>query len=126
MRGSAQDYDDWGVPGWSAADVLPYFKETEDDKTGRSSHFHGTGGEWVMEEVRYQNPLSKIFLKAGEAFGLGTNDDFNNWSRPQTGVGRFPVSQKNGERVSGATAFLSKALKRKNLTVKTGVMVRKI
>jgi len=125
-RGSAKDYDDWNVPGWSAADVLPYFKKTEDDRTGRSSEFHGTGGEWVMSEVRYQNPLSKIFLKAGEAMGLGKCDDFNDWTKKQNGVGRYQVSQKNGERCSGATAFLSKAIRRKNLTVKTGTMVRRI
>ena len=126
MRGSAQDYNDWNIPGWSAADVLPYFKKSQDDKTGRSSDFHGTGGEWTMDDVKYQNPLSKTFLKVGEDFGLGTNDDFNNWSRPQTGVGRFQVSERKGERCSGASAFLSKAAKRKNVTVRTGIMVKSI
>jgi len=126
MRGSAQDYNDWQVPGWSAADVLPYFKKSQDDQTGRSPEFHGTGGEWVMDEVKYQNPLSATFLKVGETYGLGTNDDFNNWSRPQTGVGRYQVSEKKGERCSGATAFLSKASKRKNLVVQAGAMVRNI
>lgn len=79
-----------------------------------------------MDEVRYQNPLSKRFLDVGAAAGLGTNDDFNNWSRAQDGVGRFQVSQSNGERCSGATAFLEKALKRKNVTVRSGTMVRRI
>lgn len=125
-RGSAEDYDGWNVPGWTSADVLPYFKMSENDDTNRSPDYHGKGGEWNMDEVRYQNPLSKRFLEVGEAEGLGTNDDFNNWSRPQDGVGRFQVSEKNGERVSGATAFLSKAMKRKNLTVRTGVMIKKI
>jgi hypothetical protein len=79
-----------------------------------------------MDEVRYQNPLSKRFLEVGASAGLGTNEDFNNWSRPQDGVGRFQVSEKNGERCSGATAFLSKAMKRKNCKVRTGTMVRRI
>lgn len=79
-----------------------------------------------MEDVRYQNPLSKRFLEVGASAGLGTNDDFNNWSRPQDGVGRFQVSETKGERCSGALAFLAKAMKRKNLTVRTGTMVRKI
>jgi choline dehydrogenase-like flavoprotein len=94
--------------------------------TGRSKDFHGTEGDWVMDEVRYQNPLSKKFLEVGAAAGLGTNDDFNNWSRPQDGVGRFQVSEINGERCSGATAFLAKAMKRKNLTVRTGTMARRV
>ena len=125
-RGSAEDYNEWGVPGWSAADVLPYFKLSQKDMTGRSPEFHGKDGEWVMEDVRYQNPLSKRFLEVGASAGLGTNDDFNNWSRPQDGVGRFQVSETKGERCSGALAFLAKAMKRKNLTVRTGTMVRKI
>lgn len=125
-RGSAEDYDDWGVPGWSAAEVLPFFKASQKDMTGRLEEFHGKEGEWVMDDVRYQNPLSKRFLEVGAAAGLGTNDDFNNWSRPQDGVGRFQVSEINGERCSGANAFLARAIKRKNLTVRTGCMVRRV
>lgn len=125
-RGSAQDYDDWGVPGWKAVDVLPFFKSGQKDMTGRSPEFHGTDGEWVMDDVRYQNPLSKRFLEVGVKAGLGANDDFNNWSRPQDGVGRFQVSEANGERCSGAYAFLGKAMKRKNCEVRTGTMVRRI
>lgn len=125
-RGSAQDYNEWNLPGWTAADVLPYFKAVQKDMTGRSPEFHGKDGDWVMDDVRYQNPLSKRFLEVGAAAGLGTNDDFNDWSRPQDGVGRFQVSESRGERCSGATAFLTKAMKRKNLKVRTGTMVRKI
>jgi choline dehydrogenase-like flavoprotein len=106
---------------------LPFFKASQKDMTGRSKEFHGTEGEWVMDEVRYQNPLSKRFLEVGAAAGLGTNDDFNNWSKPQDGVGRFQVSEINGERCSGANAFLAKAMKRKNLVrVRTGTMVRRV
>lgn len=125
-RGTAKDYDDWGIDGWKAADVLPYFKLTQGDKTGRSGQFHGKDGTWIMDEVRYQNPLSAKFLEVGAAAGLGTNDDFNRWDRPQDGVGRFQVSQQGGERCSGGTAFMSKASKRKNVTIRSGAMVRKI
>lgn len=125
-RGSAQDYDDWGVPGWKAEDVLPFFKESQKDMTDRSPEFHGKSGDWVMDEVRYQNPLSKRFLEVGAKAGLGSNDDFNNWGTPQDGVGRFQVSETKGERCSGATAFIGKAMKNKNCSVRTGTMVRQI
>lgn len=125
-RGSAQDYDDWGIPGWKAVDVLPFFKAAQKDMTGRSPEFHGKDGDWVMDEVRYQNPLSKRFLEVGAKAGLGSNDDFNNWSRPQDGVGRYQVSEINGERCTGANAFLAKAMKRKNCEVRTGTMCRRI
>jgi hypothetical protein len=126
LRGSAQDYNEWDIPGWSAADLLPYFMQGQKDETGRSPEFHGKDGEWVMDDVRYQNPLSQRFLEVGEAAGLGTNDDFNRWDRPQDGVGRFQVSAYKGERCSGATAFLEKAMKRKNVMVRSGSMVRRI
>lgn len=28
-RGTAADYDGWGVPGWGAADLLPWFLKAE-------------------------------------------------------------------------------------------------
>ena len=28
-RGTPQDYDDWGLPGWSSADMLPWYKACE-------------------------------------------------------------------------------------------------
>ncbi|GMI07569.1 hypothetical protein TrVE_jg1756 [Triparma verrucosa] len=126
-RGSKQDYDEWGN-GWSGDEVLPYFLRTQDDRTGRvesNSKYHSTGGEWTMSEVRYQNPLSKKFLEVGEGV-LGKNDDFNDWDRQQDGVGRFQVSERNGCRESGATAFLEKALKRENLEVRTNAMIRQV
>jgi len=83
-------------------------------------------GPWKMDEVRYQNPLSKTFLKVGVAFGLGSNDDFNDWSKPQDGVGRYQVSEDGGERCSAASAFLKPCKSRKNLTVRSGTMCRQI
>jgi choline dehydrogenase-like flavoprotein len=42
-RGSAGDYDRWGVPGWSSEDVLPWFKTAEDNPAFAGSQWHGTG-----------------------------------------------------------------------------------
>lgn len=94
--------------------------------TGRSGDYHGKDGEWVVDDVRYQNPLSKRFLEVGAAAGLGANPDFNSWGHAQEGVGRFQVNQRNGERCSGATAFLGPARGRKNLVVRSGTMVKRI
>src|SRR5215471_10264869 len=43
MRGAPLDYDEWasmGNPGWSYADVLPYFKKLEHYERG-ASDYHG-------------------------------------------------------------------------------------
>jgi choline dehydrogenase len=125
-RGSADDYNMWNIPGWYANDVLPFFKMSQKDVTGRDAEYHGKDGVWVMDDVKYQNPLSKRFLEVGQAAGMNVNDDFNSWKTPQDGIGRFQVSEYKGERVSGATAYLSNALQRTNLVVRTGMMVRKI
>ncbi|MDJ0982924.1 MAG: GMC family oxidoreductase N-terminal domain-containing protein, partial [Kiloniellales bacterium] len=46
IRGQHEDYDHWrqlGNVGWSAEDVLPYFKRAEDQERG-DDDYHGTGG----------------------------------------------------------------------------------
>lgn len=34
LRGAASDYDSWGLPGWSAKDVLPWFVDSETNSKG--------------------------------------------------------------------------------------------
>jgi choline dehydrogenase-like flavoprotein len=34
LRGSAADYDAWGLEGWSAADVLDWFVDSEGNASG--------------------------------------------------------------------------------------------
>jgi len=134
-RGNKNDYDAWdhefGCVGWGSSDVLPLFKRTEDDLTGCATtnpEYHAMGGEWAVEHVRYQNPLSRIFLQACKQAGLPMNDDFNDWSKSQEGAGRFPVSSRHGVRVHAASALLAPALadKTRKLMVLTGAFVRKI
>ena len=56
-----------------------------------ASEFHGEGGPISVEEVRYQNPLSRAFLAAAGRLGFRRSFDFNDWSTPQDGFGRFKV-----------------------------------
>jgi choline dehydrogenase-like flavoprotein len=132
-RGDAADYDLWetkyGCEGWGAKNVLPYFVKNQDDRSGlaaKNPKYHGSGGTWSTDQVRYQNVLSRKFLEACEKLGISKNDDFNDWSRSQTGAGRFLVSERNGARCCAATAYLAPALGRSNLTVLSGVYARKL
>eukprot|EP00600_Ochromonadales_sp_CCMP1393_P010029 CAMPEP_0174955208 /NCGR_PEP_ID=MMETSP0004_2-20121128/857_1 /TAXON_ID=420556 /ORGANISM="Ochromonas sp., Strain CCMP1393" /LENGTH=560 /DNA_ID=CAMNT_0016203117 /DNA_START=206 /DNA_END=1888 /DNA_ORIENTATION=- len=128
-RGNAKDYEQWaeisGDESWGPEHVLPYFKKSEDDFRGESK-YHGTGGELSVDEVQYQNELSKTYLRACGESGYTSNDDFNNWSRSQEGYGRYQVTEKNGARCSTASGFLKPALKRKNLDVLCGATVEKV
>lgn len=70
IRGNRRDYDLWeslGNYGWSYADVLPYFKKSEDMqiKEFMDDPYHGTGGYLTVENFRYHSTLAYWFLEAG-------------------------------------------------------------
>jgi len=119
IRGSRHDYDHWqslGNPGWSFADVLPYFKKAEDQERG-ASPLHGVGGPLRVADLRCVNPLSQAFLEACAELGLPRTSDFN--GPEQEGFGFYQVTQKRGQRWSAAAAYLEPALRRPNLSVRT-------
>ena len=124
-RGSAADYDAWGVEGWGGADVLDYFKKSEHFEGGESQ-YHGAGGHYYVSETPYQNTLCKSFLEVCSQMGLANNPDFNDWGRPQEGYGRFHVAQKQGERCSAASGYLAAAEGRGNLEVRSEVHITNV
>jgi choline dehydrogenase len=125
-RANAQDHDRWaalGIAGWSYADILPYYKKSEHNERWTNA-YHGTGGLWNVADLRCVNPLTHTFIQAAQAAGLPFNEDFN--GATQDGVGYFQVNQKDGKRHSAAAAFLKPALKRPNLTVRTGAHTTRV
>lgn len=126
IRGHQQDYDDWaaaGNPGWSWQDVLPLFLAHEHNER-LTDAYHGQGGPLNVSAVAEPNPLTALFIKAGEELGFPVNPDFN--GATQGGVGLFQVTQKNGRRWSAAKAFLTPVRERANLTVLTHALVRRV
>jgi choline dehydrogenase len=126
IRGHARNFDEWaalGNPGWSYADLLPYFKKAEHQTRGANA-YHGIGGAMNIDDHRDPHILSKTFIEAGKTIGIPENKDFN--GAKQEGVGFFQVTQKNGARHSAASAYLVPALKRPNLQVVTYAHVTKI
>jgi choline dehydrogenase len=125
-RGQPEDYDAWvdaGNAGWGYADVLPYFKRAEHQQHGLSA-YHGVDGPLSVEDLRYRNPLSGVFVEAGVANGVPRNDDFN--GAAQTGVGFYQVTQRAGRRCSAAVAYLHPVRQRRNLQVITAAQVQRI
>ena len=127
VRGNHADYDDWaalGNEGWSAKEVLPYFRKHEDNADIRND-FHGTGGELHVEfPSRYRSPFAAGFIDACLETGFARNDDYN--GAQQAGAGLFQFTIKDGRRHSAYAAFLKPVRNRKNLTVLTGTQVSKI
>jgi choline dehydrogenase len=123
IRGNRRDYDEWNVPGWGAADLLPYFIKSEDNERG-ASQWHGAGGPLPVSDERSHNKISHAFVDAGEQAGLQRNDDFN--GDAQDGVGMYQVTQRAGMRASAAVAYLHPAAERPNLTVMPYMHVRRV
>ena len=65
-------------------------------------------------------------MDATGKLGYRRNQDFNDWSAPQDGFGRFKVTQRSGERCSAANGYLEGADRRENLCVRTAVHATRI
>jgi len=121
VRGAPADYDHWaylGNTGWDYANVLAYFKKSE-DYYGGASRYHGAGGPLSVSRHTAPNPLTDAFIEAAVQAGHPINYDF---SGPELlGVGYTDTTTtRDGRRCSAAVAFLKPAHNRRNLTVQTG------
>ena len=126
IRGNRADYDHWrdlGNPGWGFAEVLPYFKKSENQQR-LASEYHGVGGPVNVADPRYVNPLTRAFLAAAGEIGIASNPDFN--GAEQDGAALYQLTQKNGARCSAADGFLQPARARGNLTVVTGAHATRV
>ena len=123
VRGNPLDFDHWasqGLPDWSYAHCLPYFKKMETFERGED-RYRGGSGPLHVSVSRAENPLYHAFLGAGQDYGLPLNEDPN--GREQEGVNIAQSTTWKGERESTSRAFLTPARHRENLTVETNALV---
>jgi choline dehydrogenase len=119
IRGHALDYDRWveeGAPGWSYAEVLPYFRRLESHATRRDA-YHGTDGPVRIVPGTSRNPLYAAFIEAGVQAGYPRTEDVNGFR--QEGFGPFDMTIDAGVRASSSHAYLRPARGRPNLTIRT-------
>lgn len=117
IRGQAEDYNHWrqlGNPGWSHADVLPYFKRAEDQERGGDDH-HGAGGPLKVSDMRAKRDVCEALIAAAEANGIPRSTDFN--GAKQEGAGYFQLTAHNGKRWSTAVGYLRPVEHRDNLDI---------
>ncbi len=128
VRGHACDFDEWeenGAAGWNYQTVLPYFKRAETWRDGEDTYRGGSGPLSTNNgnDMRL-NPLYQAFINAGEEAGYGQTEDYNGYR--QEGFGPMHMTVKDGVRASTSNAYLRRAMKRPNLTVRTGVLSNKV
>jgi len=120
IRGHRADYDHWaslGNAGWSFADVLPYFKRSENN-SDFDGEYHGKGGPLHVNRLRTDNPVHDIFMQAAREAQFRTREDFN--AEDHEGLGTYQMTQHNGERWSAARAYVHPHMgNRANLRVET-------
>jgi len=126
IRGHRDDYDHWaalGNPGWSYAEVLPYFRKLERNIRGANEWHGGDGPLWVSDIVA-RHELVEALIAAGGELGIPRNDDFN--GATQEGVGYYQLTTRRGFRCSTAVAYLWPARARANLAVETDAQATRI
>jgi choline dehydrogenase len=126
IRGAKSDFDAWaynGAPGWSYADVLPYFKKSEDYEDGASA-YHGVGGPLPVTHIKEPNPATVAMIEAAAETGVPKNDDPN--ADDILGVGLTHMTVRDGRRMSTWTAFIEPIVDSPLLTVITNAQVKSL
>ncbi|MEP2707079.1 MAG: choline dehydrogenase [Roseibium sp.] len=126
VRGHACDFDTWeemGASGWGYRHVLPYYKRMETSHGGQNN-WRGTDGPMHVQRGTKWNPLFEAFQDAGQQAGYGVTADYN--GERQEGFGDMEMTVHKGRRWSAANAYLKPALKRGNLALIKGALVRKV
>ncbi|NEV00298.1 choline dehydrogenase [Bradyrhizobium sp. UFLA 03-164] len=127
IRGHRADYDHWaalGNTGWSYADVLPYFKRSENN-TELDGEYHGKGGPLNVTGLQSDNPVKETFLQGAREAQFRISDDFN--GAEQEGLGIYQVTQRNGERWSAARGYIHPHMgRRPNLRIETQAQATRI
>jgi choline dehydrogenase len=126
FRGHPSDYDEWaelGCPGWSHAEVLPYFVKSEDNAAFGGDH-HGKGGPVHVSSYHRTNGLTDRFIRAAAERGYRMVSDFNQGDPDGFGVRQAMI--RKGRRVSSATAYLKSARGRPNLAILSERLVDRV
>src|SRR4051794_14360472 len=113
VRGHRGDYDRWaaaGLPEWSYAHVLPYFRRQESWEGG-TSYFRGGDGPLTVRKTRFTDPVVDAFAAAGTSAGYPSTPDYN--GARQEGFARWQMTVRDGRRCSAAVAYLRPAMARR-------------
>ncbi|MBI3524838.1 MAG: GMC family oxidoreductase N-terminal domain-containing protein [Betaproteobacteria bacterium] len=126
VRGHRGDFDRWdcsGLPGWSYAEVLPYFRRSE-TFLGGEDRYRGGSGPMLTQSAPHGGPLYTALADAVRSTGVLHTDDYNGAQQEGLGLAQFSIGK--GRRQGSASCFLRPALRRPNMSLCTGAHVRRI
>ncbi|KAJ5948224.1 hypothetical protein N7466_001239 [Penicillium verhagenii] len=128
IRGSKQDYDDWGLEGWGGEEFFKYMRKAETfhpkpwHKADPESH--GYSGP-LHTEPHDLAPISNLILQSLESQGMPLHHDMFSTGDVAQGCGHVPRTVYEGIRTTGAD-FVTKKNHRNNITIITGTTVDKV
>lgn len=125
-RGNRADYDEWsrmGLPGWSFAEVLPYFRKSEANWRGETE-FHGSSGPMTVAKHQPDQYVYPRLIATAQKLGLPFLEDFH--GPHQEGFSTPDFNVHNGRRASTSRRYLQPALARSNLTVVTEALATRV
>ena len=125
-RGNPLDYEGWadeGLPDWSYAHCLPYFRKME-TFAGGADEWRGGEGPLFISRCKAEHKLYDAFLRGGEQAGFEITPDHN--GQKQEGVHVAQAAIHNGVRWSAARAYLHPASHRPNLHILQKAFVNKV
>ena len=127
IRGNAQDYNGWadkhGLPEWTYAHCLPYFKKAETREVG-GDDYRGADGPLHVHTGDCKNPLYNAFIEAGQQAGYSYTADMNGYQ--QEGFGPMDMTTYKGRRWSTAMGYLRPALKRGNVMLQPNTLATRL
>ena len=107
-RGLPTDFDSWGLPGWTWADVLPHFLAIETDMDF-DGPLHGSDGPMTIRRITEFEEGARAFIGAARELGYTWIEDLNGADGAMPGVGAVPLNIDGGTRVGPGSAFLGRA-----------------
>ena len=129
IRGHQFCFDRWeraGNKGWGYDSVLPYFKKSERNELGETP-YRGADGPLAVSMCTDPHAGHRAFLGsvAQQQYKVDARYDFNQ-PTPVNVAGYYQKNILNGKRHSVADAFLTPALSRPNLEVRSMSQATKI
>ncbi|MFH9263100.1 GMC family oxidoreductase [Streptomyces sp. NPDC017546] len=128
LRGLPRDFAAWeagGNPDWSWEQVLPFYKDIEND-ADFPGRLHGDSGPLPIRRTPREqvHRLDAAFWEECNRQGVTDLPDLN--AGLEGGVGPIPGNAVDGERIDASTAFLAGVRDLPNLHLRTGVRVTRL
>lgn len=126
VRGLPNDFDDWaeaGATGWDWPLARRTFEAME-TRVRADGRREGSGPLHVQDVSDQIHRVNRHFFAGAAEAGLPRTDDCN--GAEAEGATSYRITTRNGLRHSAARAYLAPALKRPNVTLRTGVTVERI